>query len=180
MKLTRAQLIIMIIALASVSSADELRPGSWMLEIYRPDAPLDAKHIRVVEAGETFVFTDADGEKRYFEEVRLVDGAVEFEHPTFEQTCRLVANAEHDGWVGTCPPGHEPEFAAGLTVTLRPPKGPSPAVSAAPADDASDEAGESAADDAGSSGDGDASQTEPVETSTEVPAAEAAQAGSEG
>jgi len=155
-----------LLAASPNAGADDLGPGSWMLEIYRPDAPLDTRHIRVIEADDGFVFVDTDGEVTYFEGVRVVDGAIEFRHPDFQEKCRLTARPDAEGWNGTCPPGHEPEFDAGLTITLRRPKEPSPAAAEGDAD--ADAAGEAAVSEGAASGD------EPAEATGDAPAEVAA------
>lgn len=112
---------IILLGVVSAVVCEELEPGSWILEIYRPDAPIDVILISVAEVEDGFAFKDMDG-KTIFEDVRVVDGEIEFEHPVFEELCRLSRQADKASWQGTCPPGNEPEFDAGLTISLRPPK----------------------------------------------------------
>ncbi len=114
-------LSIALLGVASSAVCGELQPGSWILEVYRPDAPIDVIHISVVEVDDGFAFKEGDDET-IFEDVRVVEGAIEFRHPVFEELCRLARQTDKASWQGTCPPGNEPEFAAGLTISLRPPK----------------------------------------------------------
>ena len=124
---------IILLGVVSAVVCEELEPGGWILEIYRPNAPIDVIHISVAEVEDGFAFKDVDGET-IFEDVRVVDGEIVFEHPVFEELCRLSRLADKASWQGTCPPGNEPEFGTGLTISLRPPKA-SPADSDAGTED---------------------------------------------
>jgi len=121
MSLIRLQAILLL-GIAPGAAGEELKPGRWVLETYRPDAPLNTVYLTVKKADDGFTFADTNGEATHFETVRVVDHGIEFEHPDFGHMCRLLKRPETAEWKGTCPPGNELQFDSGLTITLRPKK----------------------------------------------------------
>lgn len=116
------KLLAVIFLVGGVSAVGEdLKEGNWIMEVYHPSEPLELIHVVAEASGDHFTLVDIDGET-LFEDVRVEDGDIEFQHPTLEESCRLVGNKKKAGWQGTCPPGNALEFSEGLTISLRPPK----------------------------------------------------------
>lgn len=103
--------------------AEDVEPGTWMLEIYRPDAPLATRRVTLERSEDLYTQKSDDDERPVFDRARMADGAFVFEHLAFGERCRLRRDPEKPEWVGTCPPDQELKFDGGLTIWLRPPRG---------------------------------------------------------
>lgn len=119
------RLAVIFLGVAPLVLGEELEPGNWIMEIYHPSEPIEMVHVVVEKSEDDISLTDIDGEL-IFRDISLADGAIVFEHPVIEEPCRLTWESDTGGWRGTCPPGNEPEFDDGLTISLRPPKAQSP------------------------------------------------------
>jgi hypothetical protein len=108
---------------AGQASSTNLEAGTWMLDVYRPDAPQDTIRLEISFEDGVYAVTLSDGASTQVEDLRMADGDVWFEHRDLRESCRLRPTAEPDVWEGTCPPDNEPRFDGGLTVSLRPPRG---------------------------------------------------------
>jgi hypothetical protein len=122
---------------AAPLSAEMLEPGIWMLEVYRPDAPQDTIQLDITINGGSYKVTEG-GAGQQFDNFRISEGTLWFEHLDFEESCRLLPRPQAKTWQGTCPPDNEPKFEDGLTITLRRPRGHVPHATVAEADTSAD------------------------------------------
>jgi len=110
--------------LTSAAHAQELQSGAWTMDVYRPDAPLDLVLLEVVDDVGSYAALDQEG-GTILVNFRLQEGDIWFVHAGFNESCRLMQQAE-GVWHGTCPPDQESEFDEGLTITLHAPRADEP------------------------------------------------------
>ena len=123
--MTGRWLAVMFLGAVPLVFGEELEAGNWIMEIYHPSEPIEMVHVIVEKSEDGIKLTDIDGEA-IFQDIRIEGGEIVFEHPVIEEMCQLTWESREVGWRGTCPPGNEPEFDDGLTISLRPPKAQSP------------------------------------------------------
>ncbi len=111
------------LAVAGTLSAEELEPGKWMMDVYRPDAPLETILITVEQANGGYIAMSPSDGSLQLHDFQVSDNSVWFEYQAFGERCRLLKEGEKNQWVGTCPPDKPVRFDEGLTITLRPPRG---------------------------------------------------------
>ena len=112
---------LLLLGFCATAVGEGLESGNWILEVYHPSEPLEMTHVILEASGDGFTMLDVDGDS-LFDDIQVVDGNIEFQHPVLEELCRLTWQEDKASWRGTCPPGNELEFEEGLTISLRTPK----------------------------------------------------------